>query len=209
MTAGKGPCGLLCSREPPPHRGPAGCAQESPCLGVGVLHAQTFRGTPVPPLSGQGGRCCGDAEGVGTHGPGAPAPLTAVEKSPVSACRPARKGSEPRLWLGHSFRAGTMGWGGRPVAGSRRQGSLRPQAPGIQKPGLLTWAQRTRPDRARCWFASGIPMTVTYEPRPCPACSHTASRPASRSLRTTHLAMPCLSVAARPVATLPRSWEKA
>lgn len=61
-----------------------------------------------------------------------------------------------------------MGWGGLPVAGSRRQGegSLRPQDPGIQKLGLLTWAQRTCGQDEALVLRLDFPMMVMREPSP-------------------------------------------
>ena len=61
---GKGPCGLLCSREPPPHGGPRAALRKAICHGAwALLLLWNLLGTPVPPLSlvGEGGKGMGRA----------------------------------------------------------------------------------------------------------------------------------------------------
>ena len=43
---------------------------------------------------------------------------------------------------------------------------MRPQDPGIRKPGLLTWAQRTRRQGEALVLRLEFPVTVTREPSP-------------------------------------------
>lgn len=135
--------------------------------------------------------------------------LAADRRGEVPSLRADRPGRAlSQTVAGTLLQGGHYGLGRAPVAGSRRQGSLRPQAPGIQKPGLLT-CQRTRRQGEVLVCNLESLMTVTYEPSPVlprPAVTQPRARPHAASGPPTWQCR--VSVAARPVATLPRSWER-
>lgn len=86
---------------------------------------------------------------------------------------------------------------------------MRPQDLGVRKPGLLTWAQRTRRQGEALVLRLEFLMTVMREPSPVPPSvwSHSLSPGLTRPWDHSPVSAVTLSGCQAP-GHLPRSWEK-